>query len=85
MQVCVFVLAIFEVFLKLITEGLKENKNLERMSLASNRLTAIGVKAIAEAITSHPTLVLFDFGFTKATTTVGEVYILIKLNHIQFF
>eukprot|EP00026_Physarum_polycephalum_P001088 Phypoly_transcript_01089.p1 GENE.Phypoly_transcript_01089~~Phypoly_transcript_01089.p1 ORF type:complete len:1180 (+),score=247.08 Phypoly_transcript_01089:133-3672(+) len=58
---------------KQIAEGLKSNTNLERFSLASNRLTASGVSAIADAIKGHPTLVLLDLGFTKATTTLGEV------------
>ena len=49
------------------------NTNLERLSLASNRLTAAGVAAIADACIRHPTIVLLDFGFTKATTTLGEV------------
>lgn len=46
---------------------------MERLCLASNRLTAAGVKEVVEAVTSHPTLLLLDFGFTKATTTLGEV------------
>jgi hypothetical protein len=41
--------------------------------LASNRITATGLKAVLDAARDHPSLVLLDFGFTRATAAVGEL------------
>lgn len=54
------------------SEGVTIDKKLERLNLASNRLTVDGISSIVDAMRDHPKLVFLDVGFTKATTTIGE-------------
>ncbi|HEY0133942.1 MAG TPA: hypothetical protein VGB85_07675, partial [Nannocystis sp.] len=56
-----------------IASGLAANRTISRVSLASNCIGPTGAAALAEALTGHPSIALFDLGFTKATVAVGEL------------
>lgn len=56
-----------------IAEGLAANRTIGRVSLASNCIGPRGAAALAEALKNHPSIVLLDLGFTKATVAVGEL------------
>lgn len=56
-----------------LARGLAQNTSLRRVSVASNRIGPRGAAALSEALAHHPTLALFDLGFTKATVAVGEL------------
>eukprot|EP01102_Stenamoeba_stenopodia_P011184 TRINITY_DN3420_c0_g1_i1.p1 TRINITY_DN3420_c0_g1~~TRINITY_DN3420_c0_g1_i1.p1 ORF type:complete len:1127 (+),score=293.80 TRINITY_DN3420_c0_g1_i1:148-3381(+) len=58
---------------EIIADALKDDKTLERLSIASNRLSHVGATAIAEVVKHHPSLRYLDFGFTKATSVLGEL------------
>jgi len=60
-------------FVQLIADALKDEQTLERFSIASNRLSHVGAAAIAEGVKHHPKLQFLDFGFTKATSVLGEL------------
>lgn len=55
-----------------VARGLAANRTLRRVSLASNRIGPRGAEALARALAEHPTVALFDLGFTRATASVGE-------------
>lgn len=56
-----------------LARGLAANRTIRRVSLASNRIGPRGAAALADALAEHPSLVLLDLGFTKATAAVGEL------------
>lgn len=56
----------------IIAEVLRVNKRLTRLSLASNHIGPVGVKAVADALSQSP-LELLDLGFARSTTAVGAV------------
>ncbi|MFT4974379.1 MAG: hypothetical protein ACI8S6_000261 [Myxococcota bacterium] len=57
---------------RLISAGLRKNRGLQRLGLASNRIGPVGAKVLAEALRGHPTLRFLDLGWTRATSAVGE-------------
>ena len=59
---------------KLIANSFKSNKNLRRLSLASNRISDIGVNYLVDGLldSNHP-LQFLDLGFTKSTWAVREI------------
>ena len=56
-----------------VARGLAANRTIRRVSLASNCVGPRGAAALAEALAGHPSIVLLDLGFTKATVAVGEL------------
>ena len=58
---------------EVLAESLKNNVNLERLCLESNRIEAEGAKALCLALIHHPRLSYFSLGFAKATSDLGEL------------
>jgi Ran GTPase-activating protein (RanGAP) involved in mRNA processing and transport len=56
-----------------MARGLAVDRTLQRLSVASNRIGADGCRALTDALARHPSLLLFDIGFTRATSAVGEL------------
>ncbi len=56
-----------------VARGLAANRTIRRVSLASNCVGPRGAAALARALGQHPSIVLLDLGFTKATVAVGEL------------
>ena len=54
-----------------IAEGLKENTTLRELGLASNGVTARGSACLMSALTSHPSLVHLDLGYSPSTKVLG--------------
>ncbi|KAF3938943.1 hypothetical protein ABW19_dt0201771 [Dactylella cylindrospora] len=52
---------------KVLAEGLAKNKSIERLSLQSVGATSVGISAIFEALTYHPTIRMLDVGQSYAT------------------
>jgi uncharacterized protein (DUF924 family)/Ran GTPase-activating protein (RanGAP) involved in mRNA processing and transport len=55
-----------------LAEGLRHSRRLRRLSLASNRIGPDGARALADALREHPSLVLLNLGWTRATNAVHE-------------
>jgi hypothetical protein len=55
-----------------IAEGLKVDRNLERLGLESTRIGDVGAKALADALGDHPAITVLDMGFRKGTYELGE-------------
>ncbi|CAF1148717.1 unnamed protein product [Didymodactylos carnosus] len=54
-----------------IAAGLKHDKCLKRLGLASNCVGADGAKALADALSNHPSLEQLNLGYMKATILLG--------------
>ncbi|KAJ4368472.1 hypothetical protein N0V83_006829 [Neocucurbitaria cava] len=57
-----------------LAAGVKKNKSLSRLTLASVGLGDDGVIALCEALEQHPTLVTLDIGQSYATEDLGSRY-----------
>lgn len=57
----------------MLARSLKNYKYLERISLNSNRITAVGVKALSGALVDHTNLIMLDLGLYKSTSDMGEL------------
>jgi Ran GTPase-activating protein (RanGAP) involved in mRNA processing and transport len=79
-----------------IAAGLKEDKRLKRLGLASNCIGSDGARALVDALIDHPSLEQLNLGYMKATILLGgldnvigdegatEISRLIRLNqHIR--
>lgn len=58
---------------EMLAEILKIDTKLIRFNAASSRIGADGMRAIAEALRSHPSLMVLDMGYTRATMDLGEL------------
>lgn len=58
---------------EMLAEILKLDTKLVRFNAASSRVGAEGMRAIAEALRTHPTLMVLDMGYTRATMDLGEL------------
>lgn len=54
--------------------GLRENKSLSRLTLASVGVSDYGIIALCEALEAHPTLTTLDIGQSYATEDLGSRY-----------
>ena len=54
-----------------IAAGLKEDKCLKRLGLASNCIGAEGARGLVDALIDHPTLEQLNLGYMKATILLG--------------
>jgi Leucine Rich repeat len=55
-----------------IAEGLKVDRHLERLGLESARIGDVGAKALADALSDHPAMIMLEMGFRKGTYELGE-------------
>lgn len=54
-----------------IAAGLKDDKCLKRLGLASNCIGSEGARALVDALIDHPTLQQLNLGYMKATILLG--------------
>jgi Ran GTPase-activating protein (RanGAP) involved in mRNA processing and transport len=57
--------------IEMLAAGLKANRTLRQLGLASNGITAKGGAILFEAIQDHPALVHVDLGFSPSTRVLG--------------
>lgn len=58
---------------QILAEILKIDTKLVRFNAASSRIGAEGMQAMVEALRTHPTLMVLDIGYTRATMDLGEL------------
>jgi Ran GTPase-activating protein (RanGAP) involved in mRNA processing and transport len=54
-----------------LAEGLRANRTLVELGLASNGLTGEGVARLASAVCEHPTLQVLDLGYGRSTRALS--------------
>src|SRR5262249_44698663 len=55
-----------------LAPGLRDNRTLLTLSLASNGIGTSGARALTHALTGHPTLRDLDLGYAASTEVLGE-------------
>jgi Ran GTPase-activating protein (RanGAP) involved in mRNA processing and transport len=54
-----------------IADGLRDNKTLRELGLASNGISGRGIEHLLSAVASHPTLLHLDLGYSPSTKILG--------------
>jgi len=74
---------------KVLSRGLKNDKNLIRLNLASSRIGAQGMKYLSDALENHPSLAVLDLGYMRSTMVIKicSVFFVynIKIYLLKFF